>query len=119
MRTAPVELLTQAEIFVDTGAAIAEVPARSAETRTPKCLREDMETSGELSRAGKLVYVRASQAREVSVRFHLFLTALQPPAFWVKLGAYLGALALMGWFTYRGILPRTRPILPGEQMVAD
>jgi hypothetical protein len=38
---------------------------------------------------------------------------------WVKLGAYLGALALMGWFAYQGLLPRTRPILPGESMVAD
>jgi hypothetical protein len=38
---------------------------------------------------------------------------------WVKLGAYLGSLALMGWFAYQGLLPRTRPILPGESMVAD
>jgi hypothetical protein len=37
----------------------------------------------------------------------------------VKLGAFVGALALMGWFAYRGMLPRTRPILPGESMVAD
>ncbi|MGB9407585.1 MAG: hypothetical protein WCA89_08615 [Terracidiphilus sp.] len=37
----------------------------------------------------------------------------------IKLGAYVGALALMGWFSYRGMLPRTRPILPGECMVAD
>ena len=38
---------------------------------------------------------------------------------WVKLGAFVGMLALMGWFAYRGMLPRTRPILPGEDMVAD
>jgi hypothetical protein len=38
---------------------------------------------------------------------------------WVKLGAFVGVLALMGWFAYRGLLPRTRPILPGEDMVAD
>src|ERR1035441_1083333 len=37
---------------------------------------------------------------------------------WVKLGAYLGSLALMGGFAYQGLLPRTRPILPGESMVA-
>jgi hypothetical protein len=37
----------------------------------------------------------------------------------VKLAGFVGALALMGWFAYRGILPRTRPILPGECMVAD
>jgi hypothetical protein len=38
---------------------------------------------------------------------------------WVKLGAFGGALGLMGWIASRGVLPRTRPILPGEQMVAD
>jgi hypothetical protein len=54
MRTAPVVDLTQAETFVDAGAANAAVAARSAETRTPKCLREDMKTSCEGWRAGKL-----------------------------------------------------------------
>ena len=38
---------------------------------------------------------------------------------WVKLAAYVGALAVMGWLAYQGVLPRTRPILPGESMVAD
>jgi hypothetical protein len=38
---------------------------------------------------------------------------------WIKLGAFLGVLAVMGWFSSCGLLPRTRPILPGEQMVAD
>ncbi len=37
----------------------------------------------------------------------------------IKLGIYVGALALMGVAAYRGLLPRTRPILPGELMVAD
>jgi hypothetical protein len=37
----------------------------------------------------------------------------------VKLAGFMGTLAVMGWFAYRGILPRTRPILPGECMVAD
>ncbi len=37
----------------------------------------------------------------------------------VKLIAFAGALLLMGLETYRGALPRTRPILPGESMVAD
>lgn len=36
-----------------------------------------------------------------------------------KLGTFVGALALMGWFAARGSLPRTRPILPGEWMVSD
>jgi hypothetical protein len=38
---------------------------------------------------------------------------------WIKLAAFVGVLALMGWIASRGLLPRTRPILPGEDMVAD
>ncbi len=37
----------------------------------------------------------------------------------VKLGIFVGALVLMGLAVYRGALPRTRPIVPGESMVAD
>jgi hypothetical protein len=37
----------------------------------------------------------------------------------VKLAAYVGVLAFMGALAARGILPRTRPILPGELMVSD
>jgi hypothetical protein len=37
----------------------------------------------------------------------------------IKLFAYLGALALMGWLSAQGRLYRTRPILPGEVMVSD
>lgn len=37
----------------------------------------------------------------------------------VKLFAFAGALLLMGMAAHRGALPRTRPILPGESMVAD
>ncbi|MHB8391266.1 MAG: hypothetical protein ACYDBH_17055 [Acidobacteriaceae bacterium] len=36
-----------------------------------------------------------------------------------KLAAFVGALLMMGLAAYRGALPRTRPILPGESMVAD
>jgi hypothetical protein len=36
-----------------------------------------------------------------------------------KLGVFVGALGLMGLAAHRGMLPRTRPILPGEAMVAD
>jgi hypothetical protein len=36
MRTAPVELLTQAATTVDVGAAMADVPSISAETSTPR-----------------------------------------------------------------------------------
>jgi beta-glucosidase len=46
MRTAPVELLTQAEIFVDTGAAIAAVPTRNEDTSTASDLQVDIGTSG-------------------------------------------------------------------------
>ena len=37
----------------------------------------------------------------------------------VKLGVYAGALVVMGVLAVKGRLPRTRPILPGELMVAD
>jgi hypothetical protein len=37
----------------------------------------------------------------------------------LKLTVYVGALFAMGVGAYRGVLPRTRPILPGESMVAD
>jgi hypothetical protein len=37
----------------------------------------------------------------------------------VKLGIFAGSLLFMGLAAYRGALPRTRPIVPGELMVAD
>jgi hypothetical protein len=37
----------------------------------------------------------------------------------VKLAAYVAALASIGFAARAGLLPRTRPILPGELMVAD
>ncbi len=37
----------------------------------------------------------------------------------VKLAAYVAVLALAGLAAWRGLFPRTRPILPGESMVAD
>ena len=37
----------------------------------------------------------------------------------VKLGVYVGALLVMGLAAHRGALPRTRPIVAGEWMVAD
>ena len=37
----------------------------------------------------------------------------------IKLAVFVGALAGMGFAAYRGVLPRTRPIVPGELMVAD
>jgi len=37
----------------------------------------------------------------------------------VKLGVYVSALTVVGLAASRGALPRTRPIVPGELMVAD
>jgi hypothetical protein len=37
----------------------------------------------------------------------------------LKLGVFVGALVVMGAAAFRGALPRTRPIVPGELMVAD
>jgi hypothetical protein len=37
----------------------------------------------------------------------------------LKLAVYLGTLVMMGLAAHRGTLPRTRPIVPGELMVAD
>ena len=37
----------------------------------------------------------------------------------IKLVAFVGALLLVVRAAYRGALPRTRPIVPGESMVAD
>jgi hypothetical protein len=39
------------------------------------------------------------------------------PASLLKLGVFAGALLLMGVAAYRGELPRTRPIIPGELIV--
>jgi len=37
----------------------------------------------------------------------------------IKLLVFVGVLALMGFAASRGLLPRTRPIVPGELMVSD
>ena len=37
----------------------------------------------------------------------------------VKLCAFVGILGFVGWLAYRGRLPRTRPIVPGELAVSD
>ena len=50
------------------------------------------------------------------------LWAVLPPtrtADAVKLVAFVGVLAFVGWLSYRGRLPRTRPIVPGELAVSD
>jgi hypothetical protein len=45
MRTAPVDVLTQAETFEDTGAAMAADATESKQEKTPRRLREYMDTS--------------------------------------------------------------------------
>jgi hypothetical protein len=40
-------------------------------------------------------------------------------ATFLKLGIYIATLSFLGLAAYGGMLPRTRPILPGESMVAD
>ena len=37
----------------------------------------------------------------------------------LKLGAFVGILAIVGHMSRRGLLPRTRPIVPGEWAVSD
>jgi len=37
----------------------------------------------------------------------------------IKLAIYCGTLLLVAFIAYRGALPRTRPIVPGELMMAD
>ncbi|HTW81753.1 MAG TPA: hypothetical protein VME23_19550 [Terracidiphilus sp.] len=37
----------------------------------------------------------------------------------IKLAVFVGVLGIVGWLAERGVLPRTRPILPGETMVSD
>jgi hypothetical protein len=37
----------------------------------------------------------------------------------IKLSVFAGVLGAMGWLAYRGRLPRTRPILPGELAISD
>lgn len=37
----------------------------------------------------------------------------------LKLAVFVGVLAAMGWQAFRGRLPRTRPIVPGEYAVSD
>ena len=37
----------------------------------------------------------------------------------VKLVVFVGILAMVGWCARLGLLPRTRPIVPGELAVSD
>ena len=37
----------------------------------------------------------------------------------VKLVVFMSMLGIVGWLSYRGKFPRTRPIVPGELAVSD
>jgi hypothetical protein len=52
----------------------------------------------------------------------LILWKILPPGFAadvIKLVGFSGTLAIVGWCSRRGLLPRTRPIVPGELAVSD
>jgi hypothetical protein len=55
MRTAPVDVLTQALTIVDTGAAKAAVPAKSNTANNPRNFRDGIDTSGKRLRVGTLM----------------------------------------------------------------
>ena len=44
---------------------------------------------------------------------------LTPASDWAKLLVFVGLLAGVGWAARLGLLPRTRPIVPGELAVSD
>lgn len=86
---------------------------------------------------GYLPRVRPSTAGEGHERRYFYGTvwavAIAQPVLWMaylalprtplsdaaKLLVFLGVLAGVGWQAYRGRLPRTRPIVPGELAVLD
>ena len=90
-----------------------------------------------LGAAGKLPRVKRSTRGEGHERRYFYgsvwAVCLAQPVLWllwavlpqttaadaVKLAAFLGVLAAVGWASYRGKLPRTRPIVPGELAVSD
>ncbi len=96
--------------------------------------------AGSIWAAGLLGYlprVKPSTAGEGHERRYFYGTvwavATAQPLLWIaylvlprtqaadvaKLALFLGILAGMGWLAYRGRLPRTRPIVPGELAALD
>jgi hypothetical protein len=47
------------------------------------------------------------------------LIPLSPVSDWAKLVVFVGILAAVGWMARLGLLPRTRPIVPGELAISD
>ncbi len=90
-----------------------------------------------LGAAGRLPRVKRSTSGEGHERRYFYgavwAVCLAQPVLWLlwavlpptragdaaKLCAFVGVLAAVGWMAYRGKLPRTRPIVPGELAVSD
>jgi hypothetical protein len=90
-----------------------------------------------LGAAGRLPRVKSSTAGEGHERRYFYgvawavllaqpvlgiLWKLLPVGFvfdFTKLAVFVGLLALIGWAARLGLLPRTRPIVPGELAVSD
>lgn len=86
---------------------------------------------------GRLPRVKASTAGEGHERRYFYGAAwavllgqpalflmwkLFPPGFTydvIKLAVFVGILAGVGWASWRGLLPRTRPIVPGQLAISD
>jgi hypothetical protein len=90
-----------------------------------------------LGAAGRLPRVKPSTQGEGHERRYFYGTvwavSVAQPILWllwtvlprsrafdaVKLVVFVGVLSAMGWQAYRGRLPRTRPIVPGELAISD
>ena len=90
-----------------------------------------------LGLAGRLPRVMASTKGEGHERRYFYGTVwavcIAQPVLWglwswlpltrffdiVKLAVFVGILGFVGRLAYRGVLPRTRPIVPGELAVSD
>jgi hypothetical protein len=90
-----------------------------------------------LGAAGLLPRVKASTQGEGHERRYFYgsvwAVAVAQPTLWalwkllpatrvgdgLKLTVFIGILAVVGWLARRGLLPRTRPIVPGELAVSD
>ena len=90
-----------------------------------------------LGAAGRLPRVKPSTAGEGHERRYFYgstwAMCIAQPVLWflwtvlpysragdvLKLVVFIGVVAFVGWLSYRGKLPRTRPIVPGELAVLD
>jgi hypothetical protein len=96
---------------------VATIWARGALGRLPRCKPS---TSGEGHE--RRYFYATVWAVSVAQPILWVSWLLLPRGRWpdlLKLVVFLGVLALMGWQAYRGRLPRTRPIVPGEWAISD